>query len=315
MDAGGGTTLRVGPDATREWLRFDCFDEAPHWHLAPEGRDERHPLDERGDPVEETLALLRGPLDPLLERAGADPETLRALRAGPAEAGQDEAILQDLERALRHRPARVSELDLAVLRRRQSEKWHTYPDDVLPLWVAEMDFPVAAPIEAEMRRFLDRSDYGYPIGLADTGLAEVFCERMQTAFGWSADPAGVEILSEVVQGLYIALEAFAAPGEGAIVQTPIYPPFLGAVRDTGRRLVEARLVPGASRLECDLDALEASIDPDTRLLLFCNPHNPSGRVFDRPELERIAEIAIANDLVVVSDEIHGDLILSSAVAR
>ncbi|MHA7838266.1 MAG: MalY/PatB family protein [bacterium] len=303
-----GRTLRLGhPDSSLEWLRFDCLDRDPHWHLDPDGRDEKHPLGESGDCAGEVFDKLRRELPSLLERAGADAETAHDAARG-LDGDEGRRFLLEAERALRHRPAVLDELDPRVLFRRRSEKWHTYPPDVLPAWVAEMDFPVAAPIQAELRRFTEESDIGYPLAPERTGLAEVFAERMAERFGWSADPARVDILSEVVQGMYWALEAFAAPGEGAIVQTPIYPPFLHSVRETGRRLIENRLVPGGDRLELDLDGLDEGIDPETRVLMLCNPHNPSGRVFSRAELESLAERVLAHDLVVVSDEIHADLL-------
>ena len=137
---------------------------------------------------------------------------------------------------------------------------------------------------------------------------DVFCERMEDRFGWRPDPLRVEILSEVVQGMYLAIEAYSDPGQGVVVQTPIYPPFLGSIRDTGRRLVDNPMRLSTKGIDFDLDGLEATLDPDCRLLLFCNPHNPSGRVYERTELERVAELAVQHDLVVVSDEIHGDLV-------
>jgi len=207
------------------------------------------------------------------------------------------------------KPAAVlDDLDLAVLQRRKSEKWHTYPPDVLPAWVAEMDFPVADPIRCVLQEAVDDWDVGYPVSPRDTGLPEVFAQRMSERFGWTVDPSRVEILSEVVQGLYLSLEAFAGKNEGAVVQTPIYAPFLRAVEETGRRLVENRLAVRGRDLEIDFDALRTGLDADTRVLLLCNPHNPSGRVFRRAELEALAELAIAHDLVVVSDEIHCDLV-------
>jgi cystathionine beta-lyase len=304
----GGATLRIGPsDATTESLRFDCFRSDPHWHVDPCGKDEIHRLDELGSPTTEVFSMIRRELPQLLERAGA-PAALYASVTTALAAPDAEGFLRDVERAMRHRPAILDELDLRLLENRRSEKWHTYPRDVLPAWVAEMDFPVAAPIQEELRRFADQSDVGYPIGLRDTGLPEVFAERMQERFGWSPDPSRVEILSEVVQGMYLALLAFAEPQQGAIVQTPIYPPFLHSVRDTERRLVENPLVARGSRLEIDFDGLSAIADAETRVFLFCNPHNPSGRVFGRDELERVAEVALEHDLIVVSDEIHGDLL-------
>jgi cystathionine beta-lyase len=110
----------------------------------------------------------------------------------------------------------------------------------------------------------------------------------------------------------VSLLQFSEAGEGAVVQTPIYPPFRGNVRSTGRRMLENPLARGASGYEMDLDQLRSAIDPGTRLLLLCNPHNPTGRVFRRTELEALAEIALRHDLVVVSDEIHQDLVYTGA---
>ena len=131
---------------------------------------------------------------------------------------------------------------------------------------------------------------------------------MAGRFDWTPDPARVEILSEVGQGMYIALEAYSSPGEGVVVQTPIYPPFLGSVKETGRRLIENRMRVEDDGMVFDLDGLATCIDEETRILLFCNPHNPSGRVYTRAELERLAAIAVEHDLIVVTDEIHGDLL-------
>jgi cystathionine beta-lyase len=204
--------------------------------------------------------------------------------------------------------AQLADLDLAVLQQRKSEKWHTYPPDILPAWVAEMDFPLAQPIQRVLQRALDQWDVGYPIAPRDTGLCEAFAARMDDRFGWRIDPRRVEILSEVVQGMYVAMEAYSGKGEGAVVQTPIYPPFLNAVTETGRRLIENRLVDGASGHEIDFDALSDGIDGGTRILLLCNPHNPTGRVYRRAELEMIADVVLRNDLLVVTDEIHCDLL-------
>jgi cystathionine beta-lyase len=129
---------------------------------------------------------------------------------------------------------------------------------------------------------------------------------MQARFGWSIDPARVEVLTDVVQGIYVAIDRFSKPGEGVVLQTPVYPPFLNAVRQLERRLVENPLVAGPTRWEMDLDGLR-SIEP-ARVFLLCNPQNPTGRVFERRELEAVAEAAIAGDWLVVADEIHADLV-------
>ncbi|MEZ4291344.1 MAG: MalY/PatB family protein [Myxococcota bacterium] len=300
--------LEEGPLA-REWIRFDGFERTPQWHLDPDGCRESGPLDERGDAIAEAFARLEAELPDLLARAGAELDALHDARAA-ADSEDWRSLCREAERRLRHRPVALDALDVRQLEQRRSEKWHTYPRDVLPVWVAEMDFPIAAPIQAELRRFVESSDVGYPLSPRETGLPEVFAERMRERFDWRPDPARVEILSEVVQGLYLAVDRLTRSGEGVVVQTPIYPPFLGAVRDTGRRLVENRFVAAADGrgLEPDLDRLARDVDADTRLLLLCHPHNPTGRVWRRTELVRLAELALAHDLVVVSDEIHADLV-------
>jgi cystathionine beta-lyase len=118
------------------------------------------------------------------------------------------------------------------------------------------------------------------------------------------------VIGDVVQGIYVAVSQLSAAGEGVVVQTPIYPPFLEAVAETGRRLVENPLVCGAAgaRFEIDFELLRSRIDATTRILLLCNPHNPTGRVLERRELEGLAELALAQGLVVVADEIHADLV-------
>ena len=200
------------------------------------------------------------------------------------------------------------DLDIARLRARRGEKWATYPADVLPLWVADMDFAPAEPVQEVLRHALENGDIGYPINPTPASLPTVFAERMQERFGWSLDPQRVEVLTDVVQGLYIALQVYSEPGDGAIVQTPIYPPFLEAVHEMGRHLIVNELVRGDEGYEIDFDALRRGINRRTRLILLSNPHNPTGRVFTRAELEQLAQIVLEHHLVVVSDEIHADLV-------
>jgi len=208
-----------------------------------------------------------------------------------------------------HSPAvNLDDLDIKWLRARKSEKWRTYPADVLPLWVADMDFPPAEPIQAVLRHAYDHLDFGYPLNPTPEGLPRVFAERVRARFGWAVDPKRIEVITDVVQGIYIALQTSSQAGQGAIVQTPIYPPFLTAVRETGRRLIANSLVQGDSGYEIDFDALEHDVDNETRVLLLCNPHNPTGRAFTRPELESLAEFACRYGLTIVCDEIHADLV-------
>ena len=204
--------------------------------------------------------------------------------------------------------AQLEELDPTVLRDRKSEKWNLYPPDVLPAWVAEMDFPLADPIRQYLENAIQSDDVGYPTHPSTTGLREVYAERMQERFDWAIDPRQVEILSEVVQGIYLGLHAFAEPGDGVVVQTPIYPPFLHAVEDSGMRLFDNQLTDTESGWEINFDELQRLSGESLSVFLLCNPHNPSGRAYSRAELEGLAEFALKNDLVVISDEIHADLL-------
>jgi cystathionine beta-lyase len=300
----GGPSLRVLEAAPRdrELLRFDCFDEGAHWHLDPAGRDLVTPLEPGVDPLEWTLGELRRDLAGYLARAAPE---LAAPDPASSAMARDTA-----ESALRNPPVDLDAVRPELRRPSCGEKWTHYPEDVLPLWVADMDFPIAEPIRRVLRFAVDRSDLGYPIHPAPTDVPEITASHMHDRFGWLPDPGCVEILSDVVQGMYVAVQQFSEPGDGVVVQTPIYPPFLGCARALKRRLVENPLASGPSGPGVDTEALRAAVDDHTRVILLCNPHNPTGRVFRREELEGVAKLALERDLVVVSDEIHADLVYS-----
>ena len=293
----GGPTLRVRRVRSgQELMRFDCFAHGAHWHLDPDGRDEVTKLPLSVEALDWTLAELRRDLAGYLAKAGFGEPLPDATGA-----------LARVEAALRNPPARLDALSEAVLRQRSGEKWRFYPPDVLALWVADMDYPCAEPIRRRLQRALDVGDTGYPLHPMPTPLPALFAERAARRYGWAVEPRRIELISEVVQGMYVAITQFSEPGEGVIVQTPIYPPFLLAVKDLGRTLRENPLRLGARGYELDLEGLRQQAAA-ARVLLFCNPHNPTGRVFRRDELEAIATIAIEHDLVVVADEIHADLV-------
>ena len=200
-------------------------------------------------------------------------------------------------------------ISLDALRRRRGTKWTRYPPDVLPAWVADMDFDMAEPIRAGLMRIMEANDLGYSPKLSASGLPEAFAAFAARRFpGWEVAPERMIAIADIVQGIHLALEAFTRPGDGVCTLTPVYPPFLQAVAETGRRLDHCTMVRGEGRYEIDFDSLRAAIDERTRLLLLCTPHNPLGRVFDREELEALAELAIERDLVVVADEIHADIV-------
>lgn len=200
-------------------------------------------------------------------------------------------------------------VSLEALRRRRGAKWTRYPPDVLPAWVADMDFDMAEPIRAGLARMMANQDLGYSAKLPESGLGEAFAAFAARRFpGWAPAPGRMIAVADVVQGIHIAIEAYTRPGDGVCTLTPVYPPFLQAVAQTGRRLDHCTMVRGGERYEIDFDALRAAIDERTRLLLLCTPHNPLGRVFTREELEAVARIAEERDLTVVADEIHADVV-------
>ena len=171
-----------------------------------------------------------------------------------------------------------------------------------------MDFPVAAPIRALLAEMVEDSDFGYapmpPVGPLNAALAG----WMERRHGWSPDCNRVELLTDIIQGVYIAFETLGERGQGTWLQTPAYPPLLVAAEQTGRTAIPDTLVPTDTGYAVDFDALERSLPDHARFLLLCNPHNPTGRVYTRPELERLAEIALRRDLVILSDEVHADLV-------
>lgn len=212
-----------------------------------------------------------------------------------------------------------SSLDV-ILDRRPSEclKWTLYPEDVLPLWVADMDFRSPEPVIRALHERADHGIFGYQ--LDSPTLRAVLAEHVSTQHHLSATPDMIEFLPSLVTGLNVAVRAFTAPGDGVLVMPPVYPPFLSAVTHNGRTLVEAELRPertadGSLRYHVDFEAFEAAITPQTRLFLLCNPHNPVGRVFTRAELERMAEICLRHNILICADEIHCNLLFDGREHR
>ncbi len=202
-------------------------------------------------------------------------------------------------------------LSIDQLRARSGGKWKMYPSDVLPAFVADMDFRVAPSIQAAVERFTEKNDYGYGQMTDTAALFEAFSEWMARRHNWRPDPTLTHAQTYVVQGLLATMVAFSEPGDGVIVQTPIYPPFLRYTGESGRRVIENPLVHDGDRLVLDVEGLEKAAAQATMILL-CSPHNPSGRVFTRTELESIATIAATHNLTIISDEIHADLVYPGA---
>src|SRR4029077_8668277 len=197
------------------------------------------------------------------------------------------------------------------LRARGGGKWTKYAGEVIPAFVADMDFKVAPAIQAAIERFTQSQDYGYGQMTDAIPLFDAFAGWMERRHNWRPDPALTHANTDVVQGLVATIFAFTQPGDGVIAQTPVYPPFLRFIASTGRHLLENPLVDDGTRFVVDLEGLER-VAPQATMILLCNPHNPTGRVLERAELEGIAKSAAAHNLTIVSDEIHADLVYPGA---
>lgn len=198
---------------------------------------------------------------------------------------------------------------MSVLRRRTSEKWRTYPDDVLPMFVAEMDFPLAPAITAALREAVEVGDTGY-IAPNDTGAADAFADYAAQTWDWSPSPQRMGYTTDVSVVIVESLRRLIAPGDGVIITPPVYPPFSTLVPEAGGTVVEVPLLdrPDAGDgYALDLDGIDAALARGARAVLLCNPHNPVGLVHSRQTLAELARIVQKHGASVVSDEIHAPL--------
>jgi len=195
---------------------------------------------------------------------------------------------------------------MSVLRRRSSEKWRTHPDDVLPMFVAEMDFPLAPAIRAALLEAVELGDTGY-VDPHDSRAAEAFSAFAADAWGWAPDPSRIAYTTDVSVVIVESLRRLIAPGDGVIVNPPIYPPFFDLVREAGGTVVEVPLLDDGERYALDLDGIDRMLAAGARAVLLCSPHNPVGLVHSRETLTELSRIVARHDAVVVSDEIHAPL--------
>ena len=199
------------------------------------------------------------------------------------------------------------QLDKETLQEKNCMKWQRYEDDVLPLWVADMDFPIAEPIREALLDYAHGNNFGYPKPEGLPGLKRAVQKRLVERYSWSVEPDDIHLVNGIVPGLYLGALACASAGEEVMLHTPMYPPFMMAIKDTGRTPLYSQLIFTDDNWSINFEKMEEQITPATRLLMLCNPHNPSGRVFRRDELERLADFALRHRLWVVSDELHSDL--------
>ena len=189
-----------------------------------------------------------------------------------------------------------------------SVKWERYHGrDILPLWVADMDFRSPPAVIDALRQRVDHGVFGYTLPPAE--LAEAVLAHLSQDFGWRVEPEWIVWLPGIVAGLNGACRAVGSDGDDVLILTPVYPPFFSAPRLSGRTTLAIPLAEDGNRWTLDLEAIERAVTPRTRLLLLCNPHNPVGRVYDRHELSRLAELCEKRRLTICSDEIHAGLVL------
>ena len=187
-------------------------------------------------------------------------------------------------------------------------KWDRFRDrDVIPMWVADMDFRAPPPVLDILRERVEHGVFGY----LDPGpeLVDTLIEHLAREYDWHTQREWFVWLPGLVSGLNIVCRAIGSPGDAVVTGVPIYPPFLSAPLNAERRLQRAPLVQANDRWQFDAAALDGAVDAGTRLFLLCNPHNPVGRAFTRDELVALAEVCERRDLVICSDEIHCGLLL------
>lgn len=198
------------------------------------------------------------------------------------------------------------DVSVDVLRRRRTVKWTLYGPDVLAAWVAEMDFAVAPPVRAALLDAVDREDFGYvPADLSalTTACADFFAD----AYGWAVPATRVFPVADVLSAMAATLDVFCPAGCGVVVPTPAYSPFFEVVALGGREAIEVPLVPDGGRSTLDLERIDDALGGGAGAVLLCNPHNPTGRVFEADELTALAEIVDRHGARVVADEVHAPL--------
>ncbi len=178
--------------------------------------------------------------------------------------------------------------------------------DVIPLWVADMDIPAPAEVRKALKKRIKHPVYGYPIH--NECFFKTIISWIKTNFDWEIDKDWITCSPGIVPAINIAVMTLTEKGDEVIIQTPVYPPFFDAVKNHERTLVENPLKYDNGRYTMDLDDLKKKVTSKTKMLILCNPHNPSGRVFTEEELTALGKICLENDILIVSDEIHADIV-------
>ncbi|QOL81803.1 MalY/PatB family protein [Pseudooceanicola spongiae] len=181
------------------------------------------------------------------------------------------------------------------------------PEDGLPMWVADMDFRPPACVQTALQAYLDTGIYGY-FG-DDSAYLAAICWWMDNRHGWTLDPKAIFSTHGLVNGTGLCIQAYTQPGDGVVLFTPVYHAFARVIKAAGRAVVECELALNDGRYEMDFEAYDAQMTGKESMVILCSPHNPGGRVWTREELQGVADFAKRHDLVLVSDEIHHDLVM------
>jgi cystathionine beta-lyase len=185
-----------------------------------------------------------------------------------------------------------------------SHKWNDYPQDILPMSLADMDFKVAKEIIDALEERVKHGIFGYPQQLTNE-LYGIIADYMHSNYGWSIDYSDIMLLSSTHDAFKLVFRMIGAVGDEILMNTPLYPPLLWAPATVGKKLTVSELQRDSNgEYSIDFDKLEAAITEKTNIFLLCNPHNPTGRVYTRGELEKLAEIAIKHNLIICSDDVH-----------
>ncbi|NPV56621.1 MAG: aminotransferase class I/II-fold pyridoxal phosphate-dependent enzyme, partial [Anaerolineae bacterium] len=186
-------------------------------------------------------------------------------------------------------------------------KWQAFDADVLPMWVADMDFPSPPGVITALQERVAHGIFGYPGD--NPALTEAIRAWLKMRFDWAVEHEWIVLLPGVVNGFNMAAHLLSAPQDGIVIQTPVYPPFLSTARLAGMRSVEMQLTSDPNGYyTIDLERFKSAIAQNAGMFLLCNPHNPVGRVFTRDELLGMATCCLEHDTIIVSDEIHADLV-------
>lgn len=200
---------------------------------------------------------------------------------------------------------KLEALSLSEMRTHRSEKWRGFPSDVLPLFVAEMDFPLAKPIQDQLLQMISHSDMGYLGSIPELGKA--FSGFAKRRWDWEVNPEYVRLCTDVGVGMVEVLRVTTKPGDKVLINTPIYQNFFNWINETKVELVDVPFIKEGMNYSLDFENIEKQYQKGVKVHALCSPHNPLGRIYSKDELSKIADLAKRYGVIVISDEIHAPL--------